>query len=271
LETYPADRVTRSKTRLNPLQGTVNEKRNEEETILQPARKKAQQENKPMETKKEEPKKKPATKNTKKKAPVLTPVEKMTDPYTLQQLFGQSADISVGQLLAMNPKLRMSVNRALRKPTTRKKNEDKEKKTTKKNEKSDEEETHRAEDLMTMAATRPNSDKWTALYCEASIKHIKFPLIVDSGFAECIISLALLKDLEMEITKASKIVMVNVNGERRRPLGAVTDVPLTIQDFVIPMDAIVTDADTYAAIVGNDWLKKVKAHMDYETDNLTLK
>ena len=75
---------------------------------------------------------------------------------------------------------------------------------------------------MAMASGGPNDDKTSALYCNASIKHIEFPLIVDSGSAGCIISLALLKDLDMEITQASRTVMVNVNGERRRPLGAVS-------------------------------------------------
>jgi hypothetical protein len=116
----------------------------------------------------------------------------------------------------------------------------------------------------------PNDDRTSALYCEASIKHIKFPLIVDSRSAGSIISLSLLKDLDMEITKASKTVMVNVNGERRRPLGAVTNLPLRIHDCIIPMDAIVTDANSYSAIVRNDWLRKTKAILDYNNNLMTI-
>jgi hypothetical protein len=127
------------------------------------------------------------------------------------------------------------------------------------------------QDLLQVNVSKPNEDKTSALYCEASIKHIRFPLIVDSGSAGSIISLSLLKDLDMEITKASKTVMVNVNGERRRPLGAVTDIPLKIQDRIIPMDAIVTDANSYAAIVGNDWLRKTKAVLDYDSNVMTIK
>ncbi|RGB21938.1 hypothetical protein C1646_776955 [Rhizophagus diaphanus] len=109
-------------------------------------------------------------------------------------------------------------------------------------------------DLMQVANTAgPNDDRTSALYCEASIKHIRFPLIVDSGSAGSIISLSLLKDLDMEITRASKTIMVNVNGERRRPLGAVTDIPLKIHDF------------------GNDWLRKTKAVLDYNNNRMTIK
>ncbi|CAI2165401.1 8992_t:CDS:2 [Funneliformis geosporum] len=58
----------------------------------------------------------------------------------------------------------------------------------------------------------------TALYCDAYIKNMKIPLIIDSGSAGCIISLKLLKDLDMEITGACKTIIVNVNSEKRRPL-----------------------------------------------------
>ncbi|CAB4421455.1 unnamed protein product [Rhizophagus irregularis] len=37
------------------------------------------------------------------------------------------------------------------------------------------------------------------------------------------------------------------------------------------MDAILTDADSYAAIVGNDWLRKTKAILDYDNDTMTIK
>ncbi|GET01638.1 retroviral-like aspartic protease 1 [Rhizophagus clarus] len=194
----------------------------------------------------------------------------MIEPYTTQQLFDQPADITVGQLLAINPKLRMAVNKNLRKPIVRKKDETTEKRTTA-NEEKDENEATEVEDLMAINTSKPSDDKSSALYCEASIKHIKFPLIVDSGSAGSIMSLTLLKDLQMEITRASKTVMVNVNGERRRPLGAVSAIPLNIMGRIIPMDAIVTDADSYAAIVGNDWLRKTKANIDYGTNELTLK
>src|ERR1043165_4967476 len=113
-------------------------------------------------------------------------------------------------------------------------------------------------------------EKSTALYCDASIKNIRIPLIIDSGSAGRIISLSLLKDLGFEIDRPSNTVMVNVNGERRRPLGAVTKIPLNIQGRIIPFNAIVTEAASYSAIVGNDWLRKTKAKIDYEDCIMTL-
>ena len=117
----------------------------------------------------------------------------------------------------MNPKFGLTVAKQLKKPVARKKDE----------KKMDEDEPP-TEATTSANFSGPNNNKTSALYCKASIKHIKFPLIVDSGSAGSIISLKLLKDLDMEITQASKTVMVNVNGERRRPLGAVPGIPLTI-------------------------------------------
>ena len=37
------------------------------------------------------------------------------------------------------------------------------------------------------------------------------------------------------------------------------------------MDAIVTEADSYAAIVGNDWLRKMKAVIDYDANTMVIK
>ncbi|GBC00099.1 hypothetical protein RclHR1_37480001, partial [Rhizophagus clarus] len=256
------------KARHDLTQGHVKEKQTEEDFLIKNVAAMKKQETK---NGKEVKRKGTITKVTKKKRnPVLAPVKRMIEPYTTQQLFDQPADITVGQLLAMNPKLRMAVNKNLRKSIVKKKDETTKKRTTV-NEKKGENEATEIEDLMAINISKPSNDKSSTLYCEASIKHIKFLLIVDSGSARSIMSLVLLKDLQMEITRASKTVMVNVNGKQRRPLGAVSAIPLNIMGRIIPMDAIVTDADSYAAIVGNDWLRKTKANIDYGTNKLTLK
>ena len=153
----------------------------------------------------------------KKKSAAVAPIYKMVEPYTPQQFFDQKADITNGQLLAMNPKFGLTVAKQLRKPVVRTKTEEQDKKPVKKDDEiPNNGNVSEVEDLMQVANTAgPNDDRTSALYCEASIKHIRFPLIVDSGSAGSIISLSLLKDLDMEITKASETIMVNVNGERR--------------------------------------------------------
>ncbi|GET04037.1 hypothetical protein GLOIN_2v1448689 [Rhizophagus clarus] len=229
--------------RLDPTAGIVRDKPTEEETILQTVQgsSKVKQPTRTTETKKVKPKK-----IIKRKPAAVAPIYKMVEPYTLQQFFDQKADITNGQLLAMNPKFGLTIAKQLRKSVVKAK--DNEKNSIKKNDEvPDDKNTPEVDDLIQVANTaRPNADRTSALYCEALIKHIKFLLIVDSGSAGSIISLSLLKDLDMEITKASKTVMVNMN------------------------DAIVTDTNSYAAIVSNDWLRKIKAILDYNNNLMTI-
>jgi hypothetical protein len=253
---------------MDPTVGTVRDEPTEEEAILKTTQgsSKTRQPTRTVVAKKAEPKR-----NVKKKPATVAPINKMVEPYTPQQFFDQKADITNGQLLAMNPKFGLTIAKQLRKPVIRKKVDEQDKKATKIIAEENDDNSPEVQDLLQVNTVGPNDDKTSALYCEASIKHIKFPLIVDSGSAGSIMSLSLLKDLDMEITKASKTVMVNVNGERRRPLGAVSDIPLRIHDCIIPMDAIVTDANSYAAIVGNDWLRKTKAILDYDNNTMIIK
>jgi hypothetical protein len=64
--------------------------------------------------------------------------------------------------------------------------------------------------------------------------------------------------------------MINVNGERRRPLGMVANIPLRIMGKIISFDAIVTETNSYDAIVGNDWLEKTDAEISYKNKIMTL-
>ena len=90
-ESYPAERLTRSKARQDPTQGYVRDKQQEEEALIKNVTTKKRQE-----VRKDPKRKGTIMKVAKKKTPVLAPVEKMVEPYTTQQLFDQPADIIVG-------------------------------------------------------------------------------------------------------------------------------------------------------------------------------
>ena len=123
----------------------------------------------------------------------------MVDPYTPQDFFDQPANITNGQLLVMQPKFALNIAKLLKKPVTQKKvNQANIDKTAENKE-------ELAQELIQVNTAKLNNNKATALYCEAFINHIQFPLIIDSGSARCIMSLFLLRDLDMKITEASKL------------------------------------------------------------------
>jgi hypothetical protein len=60
-----------------------------------------------------EPRRTVLQKNTKKKPTTTAPINKMVEPYTPQQFFDQVANITNGQLLAMNPKFGLTIAKQL--------------------------------------------------------------------------------------------------------------------------------------------------------------
>jgi hypothetical protein len=127
--------MTRSKTRLkslNPLERTVKEKLSKEEILLKTVQ---QPESNSRSSKTAEQKrvelKKTIIRNVKKKPVATALIYKMVESYTPQQFFDQKADITNGQLLAMNPKFGLTIAKQLRKPVIQKRNEEPNKKVTK--------------------------------------------------------------------------------------------------------------------------------------------
>ncbi|CAB5389107.1 unnamed protein product [Rhizophagus irregularis] len=75
----------------------------------------------------------------------------------------------------------------------------------------------------------------------------------------------LLKDLKISIDRPSTTMMINVNGKRKRPLGEVLNFSITIWDITILINVVVTEVESYAAIVETDWLSKLQELTDSTT------
>jgi dUTP pyrophosphatase len=57
--------------------------------------------------------------------------------------------------------------------------------------------------------------------------------------------------------------MIGINGEKRKALGEVKNLPIRIQGQILPADVIVSEATGYDLLVGNDWLTKNQAVIDW--------
>lgn len=192
----------------------------------------------------------PKKKVTTKKRTVQKTQPSMTthvQPYNVvADIQQQQANITFGQLFLLSPKMRGDVNKSLRKPGTR-------------------------NPKMAAQVSVNVALSTTSLYCDAELQGTEMPLIIDTGAAGSLVSCQLLNDLGISIDRPSATVIVDVNGDRKRPLGEVESLPISIQGIIIPAkDVAVTDALTYCAIVGNDWLAKVKAIIDYGQRKMTI-
>jgi 8-oxo-dGTP pyrophosphatase MutT (NUDIX family)/predicted aspartyl protease len=110
-----------------------------------------------------------------------------------------------------------------------------------------------------------------ALYGEAIVYGQPVNVLIDSGAVGCIIAKRFLQKVDRDIEGPTNIRIIDVTGQRTAPLGKVFQVPIQIRDIKVYMDMIVTDSSEYNVLLGNEWLKKVNANIDYGQNKITIK
>ncbi|KAG9297206.1 hypothetical protein G9A89_019487 [Geosiphon pyriformis] len=57
---------------------------------------------------------------------------------------------------------------------------------------------------------------------------------------------------------------------KKTPVGEIDNFPFTLNGITIPVKVLIMDAPQYQALVGNDWLQKANANLNWETQELTI-
>src|SRR3954447_10471629 len=81
----------------------------------------------------------------------------------------------------------------------------------------------------------------------------------------------LMDKLGYKINELSKLTIVTANGSRIRSLGKINWIPLELEDEFIPTTFQVLDSVDDTLILGNDWLRKVQAVLNWKKGTLTIK
>ncbi|KAG9284500.1 hypothetical protein G9A89_014104 [Geosiphon pyriformis] len=111
----------------------------------------------------------------------------------------------------------------------------------------------------------------TPLICKAQVAGYFIDLILDSGSSVSVIAKHFLEAIGRKIDEPSTRPMTNVHGDKKKGLGIAKAIPVCINGISIETDMEVSKAKKYTIIVGNEWLKKAKALLDYEFCELTIK
>jgi hypothetical protein len=119
-------------------------------------------------------------------------------------------------------------------------------------------------------ASSDESPQTTAARCIMKIDGQPVSVVIDSGAAASIITKQLMKKLGYEIDRSSKLVIVAVNSNKTKALGEIVDFPLEIKNQHFFHNVQVIDSADNILILGNDWLTKVKANLDWKDKTLTL-
>ncbi|KAG9292543.1 hypothetical protein G9A89_006914 [Geosiphon pyriformis] len=109
-----------------------------------------------------------------------------------------------------------------------------------------------------------NNSNVTPLICKAQVAEYFIDLILNSGSSVSVIAKHFLEAIGRKIDEPSIRPMTNVHDDKKKGLGIAKAVPVCINGISIETDIEVSEAKEYIIIVGNEWLKKAKALLDYE-------
>ncbi|KAG9295152.1 hypothetical protein G9A89_006133 [Geosiphon pyriformis] len=116
-----------------------------------------------------------------------------------------------------------------------------------------------------------NQDKpITALYTDARVRGIDIKLILDNRSADSIITKQLMDQLGHQVDHATTAWIITVDGNTKTPIGEIDNFLFEINGIQISTKVLIMEAIQYQALVGNDWLSKANATLDWNTQKLQL-
>ncbi|KAG9284496.1 hypothetical protein G9A89_014100 [Geosiphon pyriformis] len=111
----------------------------------------------------------------------------------------------------------------------------------------------------------------TSLICKAQVAGYFINLILDSRSSVNIIAKHFLEAIGRKIDELFTQPMINIHGNKKKGLGIAKAISVCINSISIETDIEVSEAKEYTIIVGNKWLKKAKALLDYKLCELTIR
>jgi dUTP pyrophosphatase len=112
--------------------------------------------------------------------------------------------------------------------------------------------------------------KRTSAYTICRIENLDVETIIDTGSGGCIITKTLLDRLGWKIDAPTRMTIIVADGIEATPIGKVKDIPVRFGEATIPTNAIVIDSHTYEFIIGNKWLEKAKAVIDFPAEKMKI-
>ncbi|KAG9299201.1 hypothetical protein G9A89_013849 [Geosiphon pyriformis] len=73
-----------------------------------------------------------------------------------------------------------------------------------------------------------------------------------------------------QVNRAANARIITANGATKTPIGEIDNFPFEVNGIIIPIKVLVIEAIQYQALVGNDWLSKTNAILDWMTQELQL-
>ncbi|KAG9301847.1 hypothetical protein G9A89_004526 [Geosiphon pyriformis] len=108
----------------------------------------------------------------------------------------------------------------------------------------------------------------TMMYTNAKVNGQYIKLILDSESAGSIITKQLMDQLGYRVDRAASARIITANGATKTPIGEIDNFPFEVNGIIVSIKVLVMEATQYQALVGNDWLIKVNAILDWTMQEL---
>ncbi|KAG9286796.1 hypothetical protein G9A89_012346 [Geosiphon pyriformis] len=115
-----------------------------------------------------------------------------------------------------------------------------------------------------------NEKRITAMYTNAKVDGQFIKLILDSSSAGSIITQQLMNQLGRRVDQAASARIITADGMTKTPIGKIDDFSFKVNGIVTPIKVLVMKATQYQALIGNDWLSKVNAMLNWNIQELQL-
>ncbi|KAG9297588.1 hypothetical protein G9A89_007663 [Geosiphon pyriformis] len=120
------------------------------------------------------------------------------------------------------------------------------------------------------AGLADNSNVISLIY-KAQVAGYFIDLILDSGLSVSIIAKHFLEAIGRKIDESSIQPITNIHGDKKKGLSIAKAILVHINNISIKTDIEISEVKKYTIIVGNKWLKKTKALLDYKLCELTIR
>lgn len=111
--------------------------------------------------------------------------------------------------------------------------------------------------------------EYTPMRCIMKVDEQNVTVLIDTGADVSLITTPLLNQLGYDVNGDSDITIVAL-GEYIEPLGIIANLPLLVQNELVPTTLHVLNTRKKYLLLGSDWLRKQKATLDYSKEELIL-
>ncbi|GES73591.1 retroviral-like aspartic protease 1 [Rhizophagus clarus] len=109
-----------------------------------------------------------------------------------------------------------------------------------------------------------------ALFGEAIVFGERINVIIDSESKGSVISKQFLNRKQQDIDSSAHFRLIDIQENHTCPLGIKHNMQVNIEGYNIGIDIVVTESKNYNIVLGNNWISKVCATLDYNNGLLTI-